>query len=190
LSFNTPKSTRSLDALLEYILVVVDYVSKWVDVLPCRATNVMHSKRMFYEVIFPRHEVPRIVISDGGSHLIDQTFQKALSEVGVDHWIATPYHPQMSGQVETSNKKIKNILQKTVNQMGKSWRSKLNEALCAYRTVYKMSIGTTSYQLVYRKTCHLPVVLEHKAFWAIKKWNMDLKAVGIKRKIQIAELEE
>jgi hypothetical protein len=96
----------------------------------------------------------------------------------------------MSGQVETSNKKIKNILQKTVNQMGKSWRSKLNEALCAYRTVYKMSIGTTSYQLVYRKTCHLPVVLEHKAFWAIKKWNMDLKAVGIKRKIQIAELEE
>jgi transposase InsO family protein len=57
----------------------------------------MPSKRMFHEVIFPRYGVPRIVISDGGSRFIDQTFQKALTEVGVDHRIATPYHPQMSG---------------------------------------------------------------------------------------------
>jgi transposase InsO family protein len=92
----------------------------------------MHSKRMFHEVIFQRHEVLRIVISDGGSHFIDRTFWKVLSEVGVDHRIATPYHPQTSGQAETSNKQIKNILQKTVNQMGRSWRSKLSEALWAY----------------------------------------------------------
>jgi hypothetical protein len=69
----------------EYILVVVDYVSKWVEPLPCRATVAMHSKRMFHKVIFPRYGVPRIVISDGGSHFIDRTFQKALTEVGVDH---------------------------------------------------------------------------------------------------------
>jgi transposase InsO family protein len=68
----------------------------------------MHSKKMFHEVIFLRYGVPRIVISDGGSHFIDRTFQKALSEVGVDHWIAT---------------------QKAVNQMGRSWRSKLSEVL-------------------------------------------------------------
>jgi hypothetical protein len=100
----------------EYILVAVDYVSKWVETLPCRATNAMHSKRMFHEVIFPRYGLSRIVISDGGSHFIDWTFQKALMEVRVDHRIVTPYHPQSSSQVETLNKKIKNILQKTVNQ--------------------------------------------------------------------------
>jgi hypothetical protein len=104
----------------EYILVAVDYVSKWVESLPCWAADAMHSKKMFHEAIFLRYELPRIVISDGGSHFIDRTFRKALSEVGVDHRIATPYHPQKSGQVEMSNKQIKNILQKTVNQMGRS----------------------------------------------------------------------
>jgi hypothetical protein len=94
----------------EYILVAVDYVSKWVEALPCRATNAMHSKKMFHEVIFLRYGVPRIVISDGGSHFIDRTFRKALSEVGFDHRIATLYHPETSSQAETSNKQIKNIL--------------------------------------------------------------------------------
>jgi hypothetical protein len=82
----------------EYILVAVNYVSKWVEALPCQASNVVHSKRMFHEVIFLRYGIPRIVISDGGSHLINRTFWKALTEVGVDHRIATPYDPQTSGQ--------------------------------------------------------------------------------------------
>jgi transposase InsO family protein len=116
----------------EYILAAVDYVSMWVEALPCRAADAMHSKRIFHVVIFPMYGVPRIVISDGGSHFIDQTFWKALTEVGVDHRIATPYHPQTSGEVAKSNKQIKNILQKTVNQMGRSWKSKLSEALWAY----------------------------------------------------------
>jgi transposase InsO family protein len=148
----------------EYILVAIDYIFKWIEALPYRATDAMHSKKMFHEVIFPKYGVLRIVISDGGSHFIDQTFRKALSEVGVDHWIDTPYHPQTSDQAETLNKQIKNIIQKIVNQMGKSWRSKLNEALWAYRMAYKTSISMTPYQLVYGKTCQLLVELEHKTF--------------------------
>ena len=130
------------------------------------------------------------MISFGGSHFIDKTFKKCLSELGVDHQVATPYHPQTSGQAETSNKQIKNILQKTVNAMGKGWKSKLPEALWAYRKAYKNPIGMTPYQLVYGKTCHLPVELEFKSHWAIKRWNMDLQSAGIKRQIQLAELDE
>ena len=93
-----------------YILVAVDYVSKWVEAMPCRNADSMHSKKMFEEIIFPRFVVPRIVISDGGFHFIDKRFEQYLSKHGIHHNIASPYHPQTSGQTETSNKQIKNIL--------------------------------------------------------------------------------
>jgi hypothetical protein len=81
----------------EYILVVVDYVSKWVEALPCKNANNINSKRMFEEIIFPRFGVPNIVISDGGSHFIDKRFEQYLSRHRIRHKIATPYHPQTSG---------------------------------------------------------------------------------------------
>jgi hypothetical protein len=77
----------------EYILVVVDYVSKWVEALPCRNVDSKYVKKMFDEVIFPRFGTPRIVISDGGSHFINKNFRQFLTEYGVKHNIATPYHP-------------------------------------------------------------------------------------------------
>ena len=101
----------------EYILVVVDYMSKWVEALPCRAADAKHARRMFHEVIFPHFGTPRMVVSNRGSHFIDMTFRALIKELGAKHNITTPYHPQTSGPAETSNKQIKNILQKTVNDM-------------------------------------------------------------------------
>jgi hypothetical protein len=114
----------------EYILVAVDYVSEWVEALPCRVIDAMHSKKMFHKIIFLRYRVPRIVISDGGSHFIDRTFWKALSKVRVDHRIATLYHLRMSGQAEISNMQIKNIIQKIVNQMWKVGAFKVVAPAC------------------------------------------------------------
>ena len=101
-----------------------------------------------------------MVISDGGPHFIDKNFCKYLSKHGIHHNIATPYHPQTSGQAETSNKQIKNILQKTVNEMGTTWKDRLPDALWAYRTAYKTALGMSPYQLIYEKTYHLHVELE------------------------------
>ena len=129
-----------------------------------------------------------MVINDGGSHFIDMTFWNFLKELGTEHNIATPYHPQTSGQAETSNKQIKNILQKTIDEMGRAWSHKLLDTLWAYRTTYKTPICMSPYQIVYGKTCHLPVELEHRAHWAIRKWNMDLIQAGEHTMRQISEL--
>jgi hypothetical protein len=81
----------------EYILVAVDYVFKWVEAMPCRAANLKNSKKMFEEIIFLRFRVPRMVISDGGTHFTNKGFHRYLMKHGIHHNVATLYHPQTSG---------------------------------------------------------------------------------------------
>ncbi|CAA7019730.1 unnamed protein product [Microthlaspi erraticum] len=173
-----------------YILVAVDYVSKWVEALASPTNDAKVVMKMFKSVIFPRFGVPRVVISDGGSHFINRTFDNMLKRHGVKHKVATPYHPQTSGQVELSNREIKNILQKTAGTTGKDWAAKLDDALWAYRTAYKTPLGTTPFNLVYGKACHLPVELEYKAAWAVKQMNYDMKSAAERRNMQLVELDE
>ena len=131
-----------------------------------------------------------MLISDGGSHFCNSQLAKALEHYGVKHKVASPYHPQTNGQAEVSNREIKRILEKTVSSSRKDWSLKLDEALWAYRTAFKAPTGFTPFQLVYGKSCHLPVELEHKALWTLKFLNFDQEQAGEKRKIQMHELEE
>nr|GEW72528.1 reverse transcriptase domain-containing protein [Tanacetum cinerariifolium] len=111
-----------------------------------------------------------------------------MSKYGVTHRLATAYHPQTSGQVEVFNRGLKRNLERTVGENCASWSEKLEDALWAFRTAYKTPIGCTPYKLVYGKSCHLPIELEHKAYWALKHANFDLKNVSVHRKLQLNEL--
>nr|GEZ01968.1 reverse transcriptase domain-containing protein [Tanacetum cinerariifolium] len=117
-------------------------------------------------------------------------FARVMTKYEVTHRLATAYHPQTSGQVEVFNRGLKRILESTVGENHASWSDKLDDALWAFRTAFKTPIGCTPYKPVYGKSCHLPIELEHKAYWALKHINFDLKTAGDHRKLQHNELRD
>nr|GEW65555.1 reverse transcriptase domain-containing protein [Tanacetum cinerariifolium] len=139
----------------KYILVVVDYLSKWVETkaLPTNDARVVCK---FLKSLFAKFGSPQAIISDRGTHFCNDQFSKVMLKYGVTHRLSTAYHPQTSGQVEVSNRGLKRILERTIGENRASWSDKLDDALWAFRTSYKTPIGCTPYKLVYGRACHLP----------------------------------
>ena len=112
----------------KYILICVDYVSKWVEAQAC-SVNDARIIYKFLRKLFSYFGMPRVIISDGGTNFCNKNIKTLLARYGVKHKVTTPYHPQTSGQVEVSNRELKKILERTVSKLRKEWARKLDDTL-------------------------------------------------------------
>jgi len=149
-----------------------------VEAIPTQKADPEKVIKFLNKHIFCRFGTPRVVISDGGSHFCNVELRKAFAHFGVKHMIATAYHPKTNGQAEVSNREVKRILEKTVSSSRRDWAIKLDEALWAHRTTFKTPTALSPFKLIYEKACHLPVEMEHRAFWALKWLNFDSKVTA------------
>ena len=97
-----------------YILLAVDYVSKWVEAIATRTNDSRVFMSFVRSNIFHRFGIPQAIISDQGTYFCNKLLENMLKKYGVTHSVATPYHPQTNGQAEISNREIKKILEKVV----------------------------------------------------------------------------
>ncbi|WKA00253.1 hypothetical protein VitviT2T_018632 [Vitis vinifera] len=142
----------------EFILVVIDYFTKWVEVASYARLTSSGVASFIRSHIICRYGVPHELISDRGVHFrveVDTLVQR----YGIQHHRSSAYRSQTNGAVEVANKNIKRILRKMV-ETSRDWSEKLPYALWAYRTSFRTSIGAIPYSLVYGMEAVLPVEIE------------------------------
>nr|GEW44165.1 reverse transcriptase domain-containing protein [Tanacetum cinerariifolium] len=154
------KSLRKMRCLRTISKFVRYSIYGWVEA-KALPTNDVRVVVKFLTSLFSRFGIPRAIINDRGTHFCNDQFTRVMIKYG-----------------------------RTVGENRASWSDKLDDALWVSCTAYKTPIGCTPYKLVYGKSCHLPIELEHRAYWALKHVNFDLKTTGDHRKLQLNELSE
>ena len=117
----------------------------------------MHKALFLYEHIFTRYGLPIEIVSNRGTHFINEVVQYLLDELLVTYKTFAPYHPQANRQARSSNKILCIVLSKIVENSTNNWKLKFYSTLWAYRVAFKIAIGTTLFNMVYGLDAILPM---------------------------------
>ena len=143
-----------------YIIVAVDYFTKWAEAMPTRLNNGETSTLFIFNHVIARFGVPKELVSDHGSHFQNKMVDELEAKLGFRHAYASSYYPQANGQVEAINKFLKTMLQRTVDKHKSNWHIMLFPALWAYRTSVKTATGFTPFHLVHGFESIFPIECE------------------------------
>ncbi|KAL3681416.1 hypothetical protein R1sor_024372 [Riccia sorocarpa] len=131
----------------KYIIVATDYVTKWAEAASFTRARGSVTVQFLHQNIISRFGVPITIITDNGTHFVNDAVAELAEAYGIEHRRSTPYHPQTNGQVERTNGILVNVLKKTIALNPTDWDRKLIGALWAYQTTYKVTTGHTPFQL-------------------------------------------
>ena len=140
-----------------YIIIAVEYVTKWTEAEPVETRWSEVAAKFLYENIITRFGCPLTLISDQGTHFINKTIKNLTDQFHVDHRRSTTYHPQSNGVIEAFNKTLKKGLNKVFNTDKADWDKKIPAILWVYRTAYKWSTDQTPFRLVYGQEAVVPL---------------------------------
>jgi hypothetical protein len=140
-----------------YIIVAVDYFTKWVEAMPTFKDDGETATLFLFNQIIARFNVLREIVTDHRSHFHNQMMTELTSNLGLGEEHSSPYYPQENGQVEVVNKIFKTILQWTINSAKSNWHLMLYLTLWAYQTSVKTTTRFSPFQLVYGLVAVLPI---------------------------------
>ncbi|MCO5609650.1 hypothetical protein L7F22_063880 [Adiantum nelumboides] len=154
--FSGPISPAACNTQSRYIIVATDYVTKWAEAKASRKADAITTAKFLFENIIARFGCPFEIVSDNGTHFINEVIKELPSNFMISHHKSTPYYSQANGQAESTNKTLIFVLTKTVEAHRTDWDLKLTSALWAYRTAYKVAINCTPFRMVYGQEAVMP----------------------------------
>ena len=157
LDFIGPIKPKAQSTGCEYILVATDYFTKWAEAKALRNNTAAEVAKFLYENIMTRFGCPVELVSDQGTHFLNQVMEELTTKHMIIHKKSSTYHPQCNGQAESTNKILVKTLKKIIEGHKKDWDRKLNSALWAYRTSYKVTTGMTPFRMAYGLEAVVPM---------------------------------
>ena len=145
----------------KYIVVAMDYFTKWPEAKALKEANAKEVALFIYEDIICRHGCPNKILSDRGTHFNNQVVEKLMEKFQIKHKFSTPYHPKTNGLVERFNKTLCEALAKLTKE-DKEWDLHIGSVLFAYRNKKHSSIKIDPFYLMYGRKARLPTDITEK----------------------------
>jgi hypothetical protein len=144
----------------QYIVVATEYLTKWPEARALPNAKAISVVSFFYEDIICRHGCPKVLLTDQGTHFVNEMLNSLCEQLGVRHQLSTTYHPQTNGLVERFNRTLCEMLAKYSNEHQDDWDKFLPSALFAYRTIRQNTTRYEPFYLTYGREAVLPIELE------------------------------